>query len=359
MNIRLANAADDEALSRLLSETPMPGLLQLSPACGHSFYRALEVEGQDPVVLVAEQDGRLVGMGAAVVRRAYLEGRLARVRYLGSLRLAPAARGSRALARGYALMHRELSARQDDLMLTVIMDENQVARSILTGARGGLPTYQPLAGLVTYILPTSSTRADQAGIERGADAGELARFMQEVGPQHDLVPECGEADLQNGTGVFPGLSHRDFLVARRAGSIVGLLACWDTRARRQIRVAGYGLPLRLLRPLADRLARWNGWGGLPEMGSDIPVCYGALGLVKAEHRACWRDLVLAARAEAGRRGCAWLALTLDKSDERGPAMAALRALRLSSTLYELRWPGALFSSRSRRPGPLHVEAALL
>lgn len=359
MNIRLATEADDAALARLLSEVPMPGALQLTSACGHSFFQALAVEGRDPLVVVAEREGRLVGMGAAVVRDAYLGGRLARIRYLGSLRVAPEARGSRALVRGYALLHRHLIAQPDDLRVTAIMDGNPWARSILTGARAGLPTYQPLARLVTYILPTSSARRDRSGPACDADAGELARFMQELGPRHDGWPECGKMDLQNGTGDFPGLAHRDFLVVRQDGRMAGILACWDTRACRQIRVAGYGRTLRILRPLADRLARWSGWGGLPKVGSDVPVCYGALGLVRPEYRGCWRDLVQAAQAEAGRRGCAWLVLTLDKADERVPVMATLRALRLPSTLYGLHWPESRLPSRPPCAGPFHVEAALL
>ena len=101
MNVRLATPDDDSAIAGLLENTPMPGAISLACACRPSFFTALRVEGDRPVVAVAEDADGIVGMGAVTRRKIYLNGAPAVMGYLSNLRVARRARGSPATARGF------------------------------------------------------------------------------------------------------------------------------------------------------------------------------------------------------------------------------------------------------------------
>jgi len=359
VRVRLARAEDDAAIARLLATAPMDGPVQVVLSCGDSFFRALEIEGEDAVTCVAEHEGRIVGVGSGVARDAYVSGRPARVRYLGSLRLAPSARGTRALPRGFALLRSALADRGDELQLTTILDGNGPARRTLAAARAGLPPYRPVASLITYLVPTGR-RLTRFGhpVQRADNAEELADFLNRVGSRRDLFPVVRSSDFTGPGGRFPGLGLADVFVRREGGRLVGALACWDTRARRQVRIAGYQGALRWLRPLADRAGRCLGWGGLPPPGRELALCFGALGVVAGSAVEHFGDLLAAVAAESATRGGAWLALTLDARDPLCGVCAGLRARRQRSTLYQVGGSvGGL--SAWEGPGPLHLEAALL
>ena len=358
MKVRLATLADDLPIARMLADAPLPGPVQLAFTCGTSFFGALQVEGEDPVACVAEHGGQIVGVGASTARPVYLGGDEVRARYMGCLRLHRAARGSRVIPRGFALLREALAARGEALVLTAVLDDNRAARRVLEGGRAGLPTYRPVASLITYAIPTAAACARVPdGVEQGSVAEEVADLLRVAGSRRDLFPVCRARDLEGGHR-FPSLRASDFWVAREGRTLVGALACWDTRARRQIRVAGYEGTTRWLRPLANVAARMIRRGGLPRVGSELALCYAALGAVLPGAERWFRGLVQAVVAEAARRSCEWLVITLDARDERCAALETFPARKQRSTLYQVDFTRGQAGAWSVA-GPLHVEAALL
>lgn len=359
MRVRLARAEDDAAIARLLETTPMDGPVRVVLSCGASFFRALEIEGRDAVTCVAEQDGRIVGVGTGVARDVYVNGCPARVRYLGSLRLAPAARGTRVLPRGFALLRATLADRGDELQLTTILDGNEPARRTFIAGRAGLPPYQPMASLVTYLVPTGGRRVLSCPtVQRADDAQELAEFLNRVGSRRNFFPVVCPGDFAGAGGRFPGLGLADVFVLREGGRMMGALACWDTRARRQVRIAGYQGALRWLRPLADRAGRIVGCGGLPPPGDALALCFGSLGAVAGPGVETFGHLLAAVASESAARGCAWMAMTLDVRDPLCGAFTGLRSRRQGSTLFRVGGSDAAWDLRDGH-SPVHMEAALL
>ena len=360
MKVRLATAEDGAAIARLITDTPMDGAMRTAFAYSDSFFDGLAVEGTDPVVCVAEESGHLLGVGASTARRVHLGGRTTGMRYLGALRLAQQARCTSVLPRGFALLRGAFEARDEELFLTCILDDNEPARKTLLGARAGLPPYEKVAQLVTYVMPTASMRSPAAtGAARDATPHELASFLRDSGMRRPLFPVCEPCDLAGAGGAFPGLSAGDFSVLRKDGRLIGALACWDTRSARRIRVTGYRGSLRWLRPLVNLAGRCAGTGRLPRPGADLAACYATLGAMQDSSAGVFETLLHAAGTVAARRGCAWLIATVDARDtERRDALESLRSRQIHSTLYEVRL-------RKSRPtgwpptAPLHVVAALL
>ena len=363
MNLRLATPADDPGLVALMQRVAMPGSMRLSFGCQPSFFQALRVEGGDPVVVVAEEGGEIVGAGTATTRRAYLNGEVALLRYLSALRIDPRARRSTALARGYALLTRELSTRPAALTFTSILADNTPALAHLAAGRRSLPAYEPLHTCVTRIFPVARARrrsTDTRGIAVGsASAAEIAGFLLRHGPARNFFPVVGESDLAGADdSATPGLRAEDIAVARDGARIRGVLGCWNVMPRRQVLVAGYAPWLRAARPCLNAFARLTGRPALPPAGRPLRLAYGALGLVDDGDPAVFRALLDAALARAGQLGLDYFVLTLPEGDRLAAALSDLPRRELRSRIFRVR-----FGSSDNGPAPdgrsVHAEGAML
>ncbi|HET9552787.1 MAG TPA: hypothetical protein VFP50_07455, partial [Anaeromyxobacteraceae bacterium] len=146
-----ARPGDEPALRRLLRESPFAGAVSLSLEREPDFQLAAAVEGDRHDVVVARApDGRVEGLASRSVRTAWVNGRPARLGYLGQLRAGAGGRGRvRLLRHGFRLL--DAARRPDELPfdLTSIVSDNLPARRLLEAGLPGFPTYRPLGELVT------------------------------------------------------------------------------------------------------------------------------------------------------------------------------------------------------------------
>ncbi len=222
-----AGAADDAALRRLAAETPMPGRIRLAFPREPSFFGALAVEGDWHEVLAARDasSGECVGFGTRSVRTAYVNGRPARVGFLGALRVRADRRGGLLLARGYrAFLARHRADRRCALYLTTIMEDNAPARALLGAGRAGLPAYRDAGRyLCAAVRPARPPRrrgrpSVAVGPATRRDLGRLASFLAAEGARRQFFPVYGPADLAGETGLLRGLRPEDILLARAGGN---------------------------------------------------------------------------------------------------------------------------------------------
>lgn len=363
MNLRLATPADDAGLVALMRSVAMPGPMRLSFGCEPSFFQALQVEGGDPVVVVAEEAGEIVGAGSATTRRVYLNGEVAVSRYLSALRIAPHARRSLALARGFARLRGELATRPAALTFTSILADNAPALAHLAAGRRSLPVYEPLHTCVTRIFPVARSRrraAHARGIEIGtASAAEIAGFLLRHGPARNFFPVVGASDLAGAAdSATPGLRAEDIAVARDGTRIRGVLGCWNVMPRRQVLVQGYAPWLRMARHWLNACARLTACPALPPAGQPLRLAYGALGLVDDGDAAIFRALLDAALARAAGLGLDYFVLTLPEGDGLASALSDLPRRELRSRIFRVRI-GASDDGPAPDGRPVHAEGAML
>lgn len=359
MNVRLATPDDDSAIAGLLENTPMPGAISLACACRPSFFAALRVEGDRPVVAVAEDADGIVGMGAVTRRKIYLNGAPAVMGYLSNLRVARRARGSPATARGFDMLRRELAACPADMNITSILDDNIAAIQLLGRRRAALPVYDRWQGCVTRVITTRGGSLSGCSTAE-PDADEIAAFFAAHGPRRNGFPVCRAGDLNGADdSPFPGLTVGDFHVMRdSSGELAGVLACWDTRRYRQIQVVGYAPKLRLVRPCFNMLAGALGMPRLPAAGAVLRLAFVALPLIASGDPAMLRVLLDAARAGARDRGLDYLACSLPADDPLAAAFVGLPCHEIRSTIFRVRIDQT--SIESGVDGrPAHFEAAML
>lgn len=363
MRVRRATTDDDAAITALMESVPVPGALQLVFACRPSFFQALRVEGADPLVCVADDHGEIVGVGAVTFRKVFFNGRMGTLRYLSALRGSPRARRSHALARAFSQMRIELADRPGEITLTSILEDNITALRVLTGSRAGLPPYDPLCTCVTRVLAATSRAKSKppAGfqIEKGGDASEISGFLTTHGPQRNFFPVCLPRDLEGRVdSAFPGLSARDFLVARNHDGILGVMGCWDVTRFRQTQVAGYEPWLRWARPWLNFAARCSGQPLLPRPGSSLGLAYGTLTLIRNQDPAVFTALLDSARVWTRHRGLDHFVIALAHNDPLTAAFNKLRYHAIHSRIFRVHFElsGPITDPDTRTP---HFDGAML
>lgn len=360
-----AREGDDAALRALLRRTPMEGSIRLTFEREPSLALSATVEGERHHLFVArEADGSVSGCCSRAVRRVFFNGAEARVGYLGMLRSTrPLAASRGALRAGFAACAATRVADELPFDVTSIMADNAPARRLLERGLSGLPRYEQLGELRTFVMPAEGVgrAATPAGVslERGEDAacGEIAAFLQRQYRDFQLAPVWTEADLRS-DGATRGLAPGDFVVARRGGEIVGCAALWDQSSYRQSVVRGYASWLGALRGVANLWSAVVGGTRLPAPGEPLQLATISHVAVENDDPAIATALIARVAEEARKRSIELLALGVAA---RRPLFdelhARLNARILGSVLYAVHYDGVTGEAPDGRP--LHLEVATL
>jgi hypothetical protein len=343
--VRLAGPDDDAEIRAVLRRNAMTGAMSLAFAHEPSFFAAIEVEGDDPRVVVGERGDRLVGIGLMTRRRVYLHGEPADVGYLSSLRADVEERRGLGVARGYRLMQQV--HRQDGRVpfyLSTVMEDNTAAREALTSGRGGLPNYREIGRYRSVAIPLLRQRAPGVpglrmvtGETVGATA--LADFLNRVGREKQFYPVYTAGDLEAPGGLLRGLRPIDFLVALVGDEIAGTLAVWDQLAFRQHIVTGYAGGLRRLRPWINLLTGALGCRLLPRSGMPVRSLAAACIAVRGDDPAVFRALLQHVLHENAGRERDLLLVGLAVGDPLLPVAEEPWHIALNSRMYTVSWDG--------------------
>ncbi len=361
MRFSLALAEDDAGIRTLLRDTPMQGEMRLSLEREPSAFAADAIEGDFHQTLVAKDAaGRIVAMGGRSIREAYVNGRAARLGYLGQLRIAPGYRGRDMLLRGYELL-RELHADgRTPFYLTSILLDNLPARRLLEANLRGMPTYHPLEEWLTFVIPTRRRlhllRAQPASSE---NVDGIAKLLARRGMTTQFTPVWGRESI-SGSAQSPELNLGDFVVVEEDGLVKGCAAVWDQRRMKQVVVRGYSGRLGRWRWAINRLAFLTGWPALPRVGREVSQAYLSHLAVEADDvdRSC--SLIAAARLLAAKKGCDYLVVGLAS---RHPLVKVIKRVWkhrcISSMLYAVHWEDGRADVEALDGRMPHVEVATL
>jgi hypothetical protein len=337
--IRLANLDDDEALRRLLRETPMPGGFSVTLEREPSFFSAeIDVIRHD----TAWMDG--VGCASRLLKRSWWHGEEADVAYCADLRVHPGHRHRSGflLRQVFRTCDEMQSLHPAVVTWTAVFEENHRARRVLESHRAGLPHYEDRGRLLCpALLALRGRTLPKASPE---DWEEIAAFLNSRRRYRPLAPVVDAAGFHDGTR-WPGLRAEDCLVKRDSGKLLGVVAVHDVRHCRQIRIQGWPRMLRAWQRPAGLLSRWTGLPRLPAVGEIMPAAYATL--LTADSPDVARELLIAARAEAAQRGLGFLMAAFHEEDPLLPALRGLWRIPFSGRLYEIHrgkaaeWPAGV------------------
>ncbi|BDS06157.1 hypothetical protein NT6N_11970 [Oceaniferula spumae] len=272
MKIRRATQDDNEAICQLMESVSMGQSIELVFERGPDYFLGAAIQSEQVEVYVLVDGDVVAGVFSVGARRVYLNGEIKNVRYLCDLRLHENSRSGLQLARGYRYIHDHVIA-GEEVMQTLILKDNRYAIKMLTSGRAGLPEYHPCGEYLTWFIPKQKLRSNLQNVSvryaTPEDVSEMTRYYHRVACGKQFAPAIDFALI--GTDEhFAGLEIGDFLVAEKAGEIVGMCALWDQSAIRRVRIKAYhSLILRWGRRFINLFSKIV----LPPAGETIQAVY--------------------------------------------------------------------------------------
>lgn len=341
-DVRWSRPGDEPDIRALIGSVAMPGAVVVRFAREPNYFLGAGIMGDPCDVLVARHrlNGDLAGIACRAESRAFVNGREEKLGYIGQIRIAPEYRG-RWLVNTGAEMFREASP-PGLLYFGVIASDNPRARLLLAGSRppAGLHV-RHISGITTCAIlmrPARFHRATGIDVTSGSPdtLPEIVNFLRENGPGRQFLPAYMLEDFTGGSRLR-GLSPQDIMVARRDGTIAGVMAVWDQSAYKQDIIDSYGPMLRRLRPVYDLAARVIGARPLTPPGEVMPMSFAACICVANDDPAVMRALLPVCVKTAYERGKAYLMLGLADGDPLLPVVKRYLHVTYHSDLYALSW----------------------
>lgn len=339
---RRAEPADAPALEALLAATDLPGWIALSYRADLTRAPQLHPAAQAQTLLAEAPGGALAGMATRLVLPGYWQGAEARIGWLGQMRLAPGFRHRPRLLRGGFAAFRSLLHQPGETpwYLASILRDNATAARLLSAGLPGFPRLAPVIDYRTLAFRARPTAPPRGALTitpaRAEDAPALIAFLTAQNRTRPLAPVL-EADETFAPGRWPGLRLSDFLIAREGGVIVGATALWAQAPYRALVVRRYDPRLAALRGPLNLAAPLTGLPRLPPPGQALAMAYLAFFTVAEHAPATARALLAAARAEAAKRGLAFVSLGLCADDPLLPGLAAVRHRGYDAQICTLTW----------------------
>lgn len=354
--IRMAQPEDDAALCRIFEETPLCGSFDIALERNPSYFQSQALALQHDV-FVGVRDGAIIGCGARIVREAWWQGEAQRVAYLGDLRCHPSMqrRAGWLIREGYQTLTTVQEKTPAAVTWSAIFEDNAIARRMVSKGVTGMPEYIDRGRLLCPILLVP--RRAKVGLPDGislkvgqdADAEEICDFLETQWQHRPPAPVLRKEDIL--TKIVG-----DFLLLRRSGQLVGVVALWDVRAEKQVRmIAARGWLARWRRPL-NVVARFTGWPALPEDGDILPMAYLSFLAVEHDDARLAKILIRAARVEAARRGIHFLCACAHEDHPFAKVFQRFLAIPSHGRLYQVALGDSLPPWPELAP---HVEPALL
>lgn len=317
LRFECAGSEDDEAILRLLRETPLQGDVALTFEREPSCFVAGAAGGDrlDFVIARHGERGDIVGCGSRAIYDAYLNGERRRLGYLSQLRVRRGTSSPALVRDGYRFLqrldgHETTSASRATtkvpFYVTTIVADNVRARRLLERNLPGMPKYRPVARMRTLIVPVRPDRQHRTTrVERGATTfhhrrDEIAWCLQRNAQRHQFARHWDEAHLCSAQ--TPYLFPDDWCVALRDGDVAGTLAVWDQRPFKQVVVRGYSRRLATLRPLLNAIRVWTGAPHLPRPGTQLRHASVSHLAVDDNDAECFLALLAAAHEIAAAKG---------------------------------------------------------
>ncbi len=362
IHVSLATPADDASIRGLLRREPVGGRIAISYERDPDFAIGCEATGENITVLVARdlESGALIGVACRSEREVYVNSAPARLGYLGQLRIDRRYRGRWLVSRGYSLLRRLHQRNPLPGYLAAVTADNREASGVLIEKpRKLFPAFHPIAQYCTLALQVKHNKRESGiGAATPDDIPEVIRFLRTAGPRRQFFPVWTAERLLRLIHNL-GLRFEDIQIARRNGSIAGVMGLWDQSAYKQNVVRSYTGWMKLAMPLYNATAPCLMRPRLPRPGEKIRNAYAAFVAVAEDDAIVFRDLLAATMKRAAICGLDYLLLGLD---ERDPLLRIAREhphILYQSRLYLAEWPdgGHLYARLDDRPS--YVEIATL
>lgn len=340
--IRPARRGDNEGLLSLTAMTPMDGEISIRSDRYPDFFRLLERRGPARV-MVAEEDGEIVGSVSAARVPVFVEGAGEYVHYLGDLKVHPSRRGTGLSARLLKAMVHDMLAGEADLVLSTAAYGNDKVLPFF-GGRAGLPPAIAMGVFRVYQLLPS---------RRAEDAGSYEIGEEPEHPDLHLFYNASFREYQFGPIIGPGtLRDAHHWVARAGGEIQAAISLVDIGDSRQNVIIGLPPLLEGLVTALRAVRRVAPVVDLPAKNTAIRTLHIKALACRTGREDALDSLIRKARNLAAEEGYHFVAIGLHERDPLGLRLARIPKFTFKSLGFLAglrRGPGELARLTKRVP----------
>lgn len=317
LEFEIATSKTEGDFRRLLRDNALDGNINLLLTREPDAFHAAAISGDSYELMLAYRQNprQLVGGGARFELDAYVNGEIARIGYLGELRVHGGFQQRRTLLlEAYRAMRKCHEAGNAAVYITTIISDNKSTRRLLEAGLSDMPTYQPLEEMVTLTIPArqaAKIRASDVQIEQDSAVRfeELAERLNLTGRNYQFHPVWSTETLLSPSRCRD-ISASDFFVANDADGITGTLCLWDQRKFKQSIVAAYSKKLSRARPFFNIVAPLLRQPRLPPPGCQLESAFLSHLSVHPDDDATLLALVKKAGQTAVSRGIDYIMLGL-------------------------------------------------
>ncbi len=343
-HFELAREKDDAQLRALLQASPMEGEVSLLFTREPNYFQAACTEGvwNQTIVVRDQAAGKIVGLASRSVREVFVNGKLSRVGYLGSLRISRACRNRLILGRGYHFLKQLHEDKRARIYLTTIMADNTRVKEVLVSGRAGLPHYHDIGQLNTYVIPLAHKKLPPTGIKitKGSPdmLDQVEAYLGREGPRKQFFPFFDKENFKTSGPLLRDLKIENFLIAVENNRILGVCACWDQSRFKQIVVHQYQGRMKFIRPLYNFWAKQKGYPVWPRAGDSFRYFYVSWLAVTEDRQEVSTALLREAAGEFLNKGYDFMMIGLHENDPLNKSVAVFPNLKIGSRVYVACWP---------------------
>ena len=308
----LAGPHDHAALAALLRSNPMHGDIRLALCREPDFSANRNPFGKRFTVIGRSPQGTPMFLCEAREYPAYIAGKVAKVVYLGLLRVAREYRRQLGILehgfialRGFA---RKLECADD--FFTVVPYGNEYTRTVLEAGISKLPRCTALGDMHLLLLPTHGSQfkrdlPESYSIDSATPDSlkDIEGLLAASGSPWSYAPAIHSQQLANlFSNPKNAFSFSDMLILRHKGLAVGCVGVWDQRGQRQQLVDGYSAGTAILRPFYNMLAGIRKTPLLPAPGDRLELVFLPFFCIRHNHLEAGAALLHQALQHAGAKG---------------------------------------------------------
>ena len=337
--LRLAEEMDNEGIAAVFASGQFPGGISVRYLRNPKPLQSFEADGDKAVIILVTDNtvDKVVGVGGAVIREEYVNGKRSSCAYLTGLKILPEYQKKiRFIAKAYQFLHENIA--DCEYYYTTILDDNAGAIALLEKNHRSMPRYTYLGHYTTFCFAGGKRILP---LEKNHPEGFEALMKSEFRGR-SFTPTSSE---------IVGFGEKTFYCVRENSEIIACCFVGDQRATKQYHMCEYGGIYKALSHLPTRLA---GYPAFPRTDCDIDYGVVSYLFVRNSDPRLLRKFLRSVAHEEGHQLLIWGAFENNPLCE---AMRDMKTIRYGSRLYRVTWN----HEEEIQPieGVIGVEAALL
>ncbi|MBI5872586.1 MAG: hypothetical protein HZB36_00360 [Candidatus Omnitrophica bacterium] len=344
-NFKIAQDSDDCAIREVFHDTPMDGKIGVAFKREPSYFTATKVgnEFHQTIIATDEKTNDIVGLGSRSIKPCYINGEVANIGYLSSLRIKNDYRNNILLARGYEYLHKLHQDKKASIYITSIIEDNNYAIGLLTSKRAGLPRYLDMGLYCTTAIGLSRKKHDISGnikVVKGSykNIDAIVEYLNRNGKNKQFYPYYTRESFLSNNGILKDFQIDNFYIALRNNNVVGTIATWYQGNFKQTIITGYNGLLRFIKPFYNLGATVIGLPKLPRSNTQLKFLYTGFIAIDSNDMEIFRALLRTIYNDAVNSNYDYLLVGLHESD---PLLRAIkedyRFIKYSSRVFVVCW----------------------